>query len=185
MNFIYRSSGFFFKFYNRQLKLSRGARIDPRAFIARGGPVEIGEDCIIRAGSMLLPSGGNIKIGARTSLNQYVVMNGMGGIRIGNDVMVASFCSMYASNHNFERIDVPIRSQGVSSKGGIVIEDDVWLATHSVVLDGVTIGHGSIVAAGAVVHRDVEPYSIVGGIPAKIIGNRKKAEPSGIRLFEY
>lgn len=173
MNLLYQLTGLAFKLFNRQLKIARGARIDPRAFIARGGPVSIGEGSIVRAGSMLLPSGGSIKIGSSSSVNQYVIMNGEGGISIGDNVMVAAFCSMFAANHNIERVDIPIAHQGMVTKGGIIIEDDVWLGTHSVILDGVTVKQGSVVAAGSVVTCNAEPFSIIGGIPAKVIGRRQ------------
>ncbi len=174
MNLLFKLTGIFYKIFNRQLVLSRGARIDPRSFIARGGSVHLGENTIVRAGTMLLPSGGSIVVGARTSLNQYIVINGEGGVRIGNDVMIAAFCSIFAANHCIERTDIPMRQQGMVTKGGIIIEDDVWLGTHCVILDGVRIGTGSVIAAGAVVSKDVEPYSIIGGVPAKVIGTRNK-----------
>lgn len=173
MNLLYKSTGILYKIFNRQLTLGYNARIDPRAFVARGGPVRIGEGSIIRAGSMLLPSGGAIEIGSRSSLNQYVVINGEGGITIGNDVMIGAFSSMFAANHCIARTDIPMRQQGMVTKGGVVIEDDVWLGAHCVVLDGVVIHRGSVVAAGSVVNCDVQPYSIVGGTPAKVIGLRK------------
>jgi acetyltransferase-like isoleucine patch superfamily enzyme len=175
MKLLYSLTGLFYRLFNRRLELAPGSRIDPRAFIARGGKVAIGKDSIIRAGAMLMPSGGEIIIGAGTTVNQYVVINGEGGVVIGDNVMISAFCSMFAANHCFERTDIPMRVQGMVTKGGIVIEDDVWLGTHSVVLDGVKIGHGSIVAAGAVVCRDVEPFSIVGGVPAKVIGTRRNS----------
>ena len=162
-----------FRLFNRKLFLSRGAKIDPRAFVSRGGKVEIGMDSIVRAGTMLLPSGGRILIGDRTSLNQYVVVNGEGGVRIGDDVMISAFVSIFAANHHYVRADMPIRSQGMYTKGGIDIGNDVWIGTHAVILDGVKIGAGCVVAAGAVVTRDTEPYSIVAGVPAKQIGCRK------------
>lgn len=173
MKFLYKITGFLYKCFNRQLVLERGARIDPRAFIARGGAVHLGENSIVRAGTMLLPSGGTIELGSGVSLNQYVVINGEGGVKIGNDVMIAAFCSIFAANHKIDRTDIPMRQQGMTTKGGIVIEDDVWLGTHCVVLDGVRIGTGSVIAAGAVVNKDVAPYSIIGGVPGKIIGSRK------------
>ncbi len=172
MSLTYNLTGIFFRLFNRQLTMEKGARIDPRAFVARGGTVHIGENSIVRAGTMLLPSSGRIHIGKRTSLNQYVVINGEGGVKIGDDVMIAAFTSIFAANHRSDRVDVPMRQQGMYSKGGIVIEDDVWIGTHCAILDGVTIGHGSIIAAGAVVNRDVPPFSIVGGVPGKVIGTR-------------
>jgi acetyltransferase-like isoleucine patch superfamily enzyme len=71
-----------------------------------------------------------------------------------------------AGNHNFSRIDVPIMDQGNTAKG-IRIEDDVWIGANSVILDGVTIRHGAIVAAGTVVTNDVETFSVVAGVPAQ------------------
>jgi acetyltransferase-like isoleucine patch superfamily enzyme len=173
---LFKLTGLFYKIFNRQLVLSHGARIDPRAFIARGGSVALGENTIVRAGTMLLPSGGSIKIGSRTSLNQYVVINGQGGVSIGDNVLIAAFTSIFAANHVIERTDIPIREQGMQTKGGIIIEDDVWIGTHCVILDGVTIGHGSVIAAGAVVNKDISPFSIVGGVPGRVIGSRKSGD---------
>jgi len=171
MRLLFKLTSMIFRCFNRQLVLSPGVEIDPRAFVARGGPVTIGEDTILRAGTMLLPSEGSIVIGARVSLNQYVVINGEGGVTIGDDVMIAAFCSIFSANHNIDRVDIPIRQQGMSTEG-IFIENNVWLGTHCVILDGVRVGKGSVIAAGAVVNKNVGPNSIVGGVPAKLIGTR-------------
>ena len=173
MSLVKRTINLVFKLFNRQLVIGSNSFIDPRAFPARGGKIIIGDNSVIRAGTMLLPSGGFITIGNRTKLNQYVVLNGEGGLQIGNDVMIAAFTSFFAANHKFDRLDIPMRAQGMSTKGGIVVEDDVWIGTHAVILDGVHIGTGSVIAAGSVVTKNVEPFSIVAGVPAKIIGRRK------------
>jgi acetyltransferase-like isoleucine patch superfamily enzyme len=162
-----------FKLFNRQLKIGSKVKFDLRSFPARGGVIEIGSYSVVRAGVMLLPSGGSIAVGARTSINQYVVINGHGGVQIGDDVMIAAFCAIFSSNHRFDRLDIPMSQQGMMSKGRIVIEDDVWIGAHAVILDGVTIGRGSVVAAGAVVNADIEQYSIVAGVPARLIARRK------------
>ncbi|ASF48659.1 hypothetical protein CEK71_06200 [Methylovulum psychrotolerans] len=150
-----------------------GVIIDPRAFLARGGDISIGENSVIRAGAMLLPSGGSITIGARTSLNHYIIINGEGNVHIGNDVMIAAFVSIFAANHHFDRIDITMRQQGTGTKGGITVENDVWIGTHAVILDGVTVGKGSVIGAGAVITKNVPPYSIMVGVPGRCIGNRK------------
>ena len=173
MKLIYKATGIFFKLFNRKLRLGRNVKIDPRAFVARGGEIAIGDNAVVRAGAMLLPSGGSISIGARSSINQYVVINGEGGCSIGDDVMVAAFCTIFAANHRIERTDIPMCMQGMVTKGGVVIENDVWLGTHCVILDGVRIGNGSVIAAGAVVNNNIAPFSIVGGVPGKVIGSRK------------
>lgn len=92
-------------------------------------------------------------------------------VKIGNDVEIASHCFVISSNHSFDRLDIPMRFQGVVAKG-ICIEDDVWLGSRVTILDGVTVGKGAIVAAGAVVNSNVEPFTIVGGVPAKYIKRR-------------
>jgi acetyltransferase-like isoleucine patch superfamily enzyme len=161
-----------FKLWNNQLQAGRKVEVDPRAFIARGGRVTLGEETVIRAGAMLLPSSGFISIGKKTSINQYTIINGQGGVTIGNSVMVAAFVSVFAANHNFDHPTLPILEQGTSTKGGIKIEDDVWIGTHAVILDGVIIGRGSVIGAGAVVTKDVLPYSVMMGVPAKRVRSR-------------
>lgn len=163
---------FGFKIWNRQLILGKNVIIDPRAFISRGGHILINDNSIIRAGAMLLPAGGSITIGKRCSINQYTIINGQGNVKIGDNVMIAAFVSIFAGNHNFSNIEIPMRDQGMTTKGGIIIENDVWIGTHSVILDGVKIGTGSIIAAGAVVINNVEPFSIIGGVPGKLIRRR-------------
>lgn len=172
MRIIYFITRLIFQLINRQFMMEKGAKIDPRAFVARGGVVHLGRNSIVRAGTMLLPSGGSISIGDRTSLNQYVVINGEGKVSIGDDVMIAAFTSIFAANHNFDRADVPIRSQGMSTKGGIKIGNDVWIGTHAVILDGVEVGDGAVIGAGAVVTKNVAPYTIMAGVPAVSIGSR-------------
>ena len=85
--------------------------------------------------------------------------------------MIASNCSFFNYDHGTSR-DQPMNLQPVTTRGGIFVEDDVWIGVGSTVLDGVRIGEGAIVAAGSVVTKDVPPYAVVGGSPAKIIKNR-------------
>ena len=169
---VYKISGLFFSIYNRRLQLGSNARIDPRAFVARGGVVELGADCMIRSGALLLPSGGEIVIGDGTTINQYVVINGGGGVRIGSGCMIAAFTSIYSMNHVYNDKNQSIRSQGLVTKGGVVIEDDVWIGAHCCILDGVHIGKGSVIGAGSVVTKNVPEYSVVAGNPAKLIKKR-------------
>ena len=95
------------------------------------------------------------------------------GITIGNDVMMGPDCMFFTSNHKSESISIPMWQQGFTEVDPIVIEDDVWIGARVIILKGVTIGKGSIIGAGSVVTKDVEPYSIVGGNPAKLIRKRK------------
>jgi len=142
-----------------------GSRRRPAEF------VNIGDHCSIRSHAQLYALGGSITIGDRCSVNPYCVLYGTGHLVIGNFVRIAAHTVIVAAMHKFDRRDVPIWEQGSEAKG-ITIEDDVWIGTGARILDGVRIGTGAIVAAGAVVVRDVPPFTIVGGVPAKVIRER-------------
>lgn len=113
---------------------------------------------------------GSIVIGDQVSLNANVILNAAvgGQIHIGNQVLIGPGVLMRTSNHVFSRTDVPISQQG-HIPGKIVINDGVWIGGNVTILGDVAIGVGAIVAAGAVVTRDVASYAIVGGIPATFL----------------
>ena len=112
-----------------------------------------------------------IHIDEDTYIAPSVCIAGPGDIHIAKNCMIASHCGIYANNHVFTDLLLPIRQQGVTREG-IIIEDDCWLGHGVTVLDGVTIGRGSIIGAGAVVSKDIPPYSIAVGVPAKVIKRR-------------
>jgi len=115
---------------------------------------------------------GYLSIGENTIITSNVFLGVMSRITIGNYVMISDNVSMRTDEHGHDRIDMPMALQKANS-GEIVIEDDVWICYGAVITKGVRIGKGSIVGANAVVTQDVPPYSVVGGVPAKIIKNRK------------
>jgi maltose O-acetyltransferase len=96
------------------------------------------------------------------------------GAIIGRHVMMGPGVVFVGSNHAFDRLDIPMRRQGHLPAERTVIGDDVWIGTRAIILPGRKIGQGAIIAAGAVVTKDVAPYAIVGGNPAKVIGSRLK-----------
>lgn len=96
-----------------------------------------------------------------------------GPIRIGRDVMMGPEVVILTNNHRFDRVDVPMRGQGFSPPEPVTIQDDVWIGHRAMIMPGVTIGKGAIIAAGAVVTRDVPEYAIVGGVPARVLRYRK------------
>ncbi|MBW4082237.1 DapH/DapD/GlmU-related protein [Paenibacillus sp. S150] len=116
-----------------------------------------------------------VVMGSDCSINSYSVLSG--NITMGNGVRIASHASIYGFNHGYESAEQPIFRQPVSSKG-IQIGDDVWIGANAVILDGVHIGSHSIIGAGSVVTRDVAPYSIMGGNPARLIRSRRPGEPA-------
>ena len=112
---------------------------------------------------------GDVEFGAHTTVNAYAMISGK--VRCGDGVRIASHASIVGFNHGFDDPSVPIHTQKHESLG-ITIEDDVWIGANAVLLDGVTIGKGAVVAAGAVVSKDVPPLAIVGGVPAKVVRYR-------------
>ena len=95
---------------------------------------------------------------------------------IGNDVIMGPECVFYSKNHRSDRLDVPIRLQGDTEEMPVVIGDDVWIGHRVMLLPGVHIGNGCVIAAGAVVTKDIPDYSVAGGVPARVIRSRKPLE---------
>jgi maltose O-acetyltransferase len=112
---------------------------------------------------------GNLTIGKCCHINENVFIQ---GAEIGNYVMVAPHVAILSRSHNKDRLDIPMIMQGKTEDRPPVIEDDVWIGRNAIVMPGVRIGAGSIVAAGAVVVKDVGRNQIVGGVPAKLIRHR-------------
>jgi galactoside O-acetyltransferase len=117
--------------------------------------------------------GGKLVIGSNVSTNHNVFISASDGgeISIRDNVIIGVNAVIRASNHRYFDLDIPIRNQGHIG-GRIIIEDDVWISSGAIILPNVTIGKGAIVAAGAVVTRDVESYDIVAGEKAQIINSR-------------
>jgi maltose O-acetyltransferase len=116
--------------------------------------------------------GSKISLGDRSGLGRYCRIPD--DISIGNDVMMGPYVTIYSANHAFNRIDIPMNQQGHTASKQTVIEDDVWIGSHVIMTPGRYISRGSIIAAGSVLTKDFPEYSIIGGNPAKIIGNRLK-----------
>ncbi len=112
-----------------------------------------------------------ISIGDRSELGSGCLI--YGGVQIGSDVLMGPDVKIITRNHLFEDPTIRISDQGTLFRT-ITIGDDVWIGANVVILPGVNIGNGSVIAAGAVVTKDVMPFTIVGGVPAKVIGKRGK-----------
>lgn len=138
-----------------------------------GGKISIGNNNEFLNGVLLMTYGGIITIGDHCSINPYTIIYGHGkGTKIGNNVLIAAHTVIIPANHIFENSKKLIREQNTKSSG-IEIQDDVWIGAGCKILDGVIIGHGSIIAAGSVVNKNIPPYSIYGGVPAKFIKKRE------------
>lgn len=140
--------------------------------ITFGDRVTVGKYAMIRpSGNYGGEVGEGLVVGSNSNIGAYCYIGCSGMIRIGDNVMMSPRVSLYAENHNFADVTRPMKEQGVTRQY-IIIEDDCWIASHAVVLAGVTIGRGSVIAAGSVVTKDVPPYSIVAGSPARVIRSR-------------
>jgi acetyltransferase-like isoleucine patch superfamily enzyme len=174
-------------------RVGKGAYIQMGVEFLGGSVVELGDDVRImrnvrfdmRAPNSLLRLGSNvcidqgvdiratvsdclIEIGNGSYLGPYVCMAGPGHIKIGKECLIASHTSIYANNH---------RKDGLSYEG-IEIQDHVWIGSGARILDGVTIGKGSIIGAGAVVNKDIPPFSTAVGVPAKVVKDSGLIDPS-------
>ncbi len=137
-----------------------------------GDRVSIGKYAIIRPSNIYGgPIGEGLVMGNNSNIGPYNYIGCSGKITIGNNVMLAPRVSIYAENHVFDNPNITIKAQGVA-KSAVVIEDDCWIAANVVILAGVTIGKGSVIAAGSVVNDDIPAFSVVAGVPARVIKSR-------------
>jgi acetyltransferase-like isoleucine patch superfamily enzyme len=161
--------------YASNIHLGYGCYLDENVYIhAMPSGVTIGRNTIVMHGAILhvynfrnLPKA-KILIGENCLIGEYTVIRGQGGVTIGDRVYTSPMTQIVAVNHVFQDPHLPFIEQGITAEG-IVIEDDVWLGASAIITDGVRIGKGAIVAAGAVVTDDVPPHTVVAGVPAKVI----------------
>ena len=136
-----------------------------------GSHVSIGCFTRIECTGSLSHLGEGFICGDHCGLGTNAFYGAAGGITLGNNVIVGNFVSFHSENHNFSDKGIPIRLQGVNHKG-IVIGDNCWIGAKATILDGVHIGSGCVIAAGAVVTKSFPDNVVIGGVPARIIKNR-------------
>jgi len=159
--------------------ISPTARVSALADIEdslRGTQIKIGDNSVIDSFVKIKPAGGNgdVVIGANSVINSGCVIYTGNGVWIGDSVAVAANCVFAPVNHEFSSAALPIRMQGFKSgKGGIVIEDDVWIGSGCVVLDGAILRRGCVIGAMSLVRGEVPAYSIHGGNPLQLLGMRR------------
>lgn len=162
---------------HKRVHIDKSAKISPDCRIhPRKGEIFIGKDCSVAPNAVLQ---GNIQLGENCSVQYNTLMIGYGNpgetqglIKVGNNVRIAPNVMIISANHVFDNPDIPICEQGMDVKP-ITIEDDVWVAGRVNIMAGVTIGKGSVIGAGSVVTKDIPPYSVAVGVPAKVIKTRK------------
>lgn len=131
---------------------------------------EIGKRVVFYPGVKIIPAH-KVFIGDEVDLAWGVVVTAGGGVRLGNRCLIGYGTKIISSNHSIPTIDRQIFHAGHEKKE-VVISDDVWVGAGCIILPGVFIGEGAVIAAGSVVTKNVEPFSIVGGVPAKLIKYR-------------
>lgn len=142
----------------RLVKIGKHTNVHPTVVIREGEYITIGDHCLINHNNLL-----------QAGKSKY------GSITIGNYVHTGVNVMFIAFNHGFYTTKIPTKEQDYLD-APIVVEDDVWIGGGSIILSGVTIGKGAIIGAGAVVNRDVPPYAIVGGVPARVLKYRNQEE---------
>lgn len=139
----------------------------------RNPGIIIGEKCLIsRNATISTGYKGYVRIGKNTIVGASSLLQGPGGIDIGENVLIGDQTVLNAGKHIYEDPGLPILEQGITMEG-ISVGDDVWIGTGVIVTDGVTISKGSIIEPGSLVNTNIPPYSVAAGSPAKIIKNRK------------
>lgn len=154
-----------------------GVQIDAYSIngITLGSRVTVGRDANLVGTAVVREVGIGIAVGNDTAIGNSCIIWGQGGVRIGDHCLLGPHVSIFSENHEYSDPNLVIRLQG-TRRQATVVEDDCWIGAGAKILAGVVIGRGSVVAAGAVVTHSVEPFSVVGGVPAKTIGFRQNAE---------
>lgn len=136
-----------------------------------GDGASIGAYTIIECSGVVSDLGDGFYLGEGSGMGAFSFVGAAGGVRVGRDVIMGQRISFHSENHIFSDISRPIREQGVSRKG-ISIADDCWIGANVTFLDGTQLGRGCVVAAGSVVRGAFHDYSVIAGVPAKIIKSR-------------
>lgn len=138
-----------------------------RIFALRLSGAKIGRNVALGRGTRVLDPR-RLSIGTNTIIGMRVCLDARGGLAIGTNCNIADEIAVWTAEHDIQAADFAM------TVGRVDIRDRVWLCFRSIVLPGVTVGEGSVVASATVVTKDVPPFSVVGGVPAKLIGNRNK-----------
>ena len=165
----------------RYLRLASWSKIEDLVemqCVSRRG-ITIGRFSSVGRGTQIMPSGyysgdvgDGMRMGENSAIGPYSYIGCSGYVDIGNNVITGPGVKVLAQNHVYSETETPIREQGVV-QSGITIQDDCWLGAACVILDGVRIGPHSVVAAGAIVTRDVPAGAVVGGVPARVLRWRR------------
>lgn len=167
--------------WGKWVKLGEGVQLNAlgKKGITLGSRTSIGAFSRLVVSTTLNEMGEYIKIGERVGIGEYSYLGGAGGLEIGSDCIVGQYFSCHPENHNYDRLNTLIRNQGTSRKG-IKIGDNCWIGAKVTIVDGVTIGKGCVIAAGAVVTKSFPPNCVIAGVPAKRLKYRDEKVKNSI-----
>jgi acetyltransferase-like isoleucine patch superfamily enzyme len=162
----------------KRITLGDGVIVDDYCVLDAKGEsdegITVGENVILARNSVLSCKGGSISIGDNSNISANCMLMSESQLTIGKNVLIAGMTYIVAGgNHVTDATDVPIIRQPMLQRGGVTVEDNCWIGANVTVLDGVTIGRDSIIAAGAVVTRCIPEFAVAAGIPAKVVKYRK------------
>lgn len=166
-----------------KMDVGDGVVVDDQClFDAQGcepGGFNIGAGTLISRDCVVSGKDGPLTIGPRVNIGAGCILYASTRLEIGADTMLAALCYIGGGRYTTRgQVDIPIAAQALP-RVGVVIEEDCWLGAGVIVIDGVRIGRGSVIAAGSVVTRDVAPYSVVAGVPGRLVANRHDQGMSG------
>lgn len=155
-----------------RIHLGRGCKVHADASLdaSRQGRIECGRQVTVNRYAYIQADAGGVRLGDRVEINNFTIVNGTGGVSIGDDTLIGPGVRIVSYQHGIEPGQV-IRDQPTIGRP-IIIGAGAWIGANAVILAGVTIGDGAVVAAGAVVTRDVPAQAIVAGVPARVMRTR-------------
>jgi acetyltransferase-like isoleucine patch superfamily enzyme len=160
------------------ISIGKNVMIDDYSVLDAKGPasrIRLGNKILVGRNTILSCSNAAIRIGDFVSIGPFCFFASKSRIDIGSNVSIGSGTHLLAGTHAVDDPNTPIIQQRRISEG-IIVEDEVWIGSGAKILDGISIGRGSIVGAGSVVNKDVPPYSVVLGNPARVLQRRKEPE---------
>ena len=179
--FLYFDIGFFLRYWFWKIMIhSMGGRVGKNVkfyggvrIVSNGpGGIKIGDDVrILRSVTMSTTPSGKIHIGSNSHVGENTIIFSDIGIHVGDNAIIGPQNIIIDFDHTYASFEIPINQQGINRKE-VTIEEDVWISSHCVIIRGVRIGKGSVVGAGSVVNKDVPPYSVVAGVPIRVIKKR-------------
>ncbi len=160
-----------------KIRIGNNVTIDDNSVIDGRGSGNEGivfeDNVLVNRNCMILAKTGPIRIGKRSSIGSNSVIVSISGVRIGESVLTAGGMYISAGSYRFDDPNIPVMDQDAYSSGPVEIGPGAWMGTRVTILDGVTVGSGAIVGACSMVNKDIPPFAIVVGTPAKIIRMRK------------